>query len=133
MVTMSKQESYIDTIPTLNILPSGGKRPHIHDMWDAEFGDGEGISSPLGRKCNWQEYPCIVGHSKDYALVAFSETEGKIIDVDGQTIEEGDPRTLWKVNKCGQNLDDIKWRQTFPEEHAEYLFWKSKYPELLTR
>ena len=119
---MSKQELF-----------NNQNRPHIHDMWDAEFGDGVGLSCPLGEKYDWQEYPCIVGHSKDYALIAFGETEGKIIDVDGKTIEEGNPRKLWKENRCRQKLGSIKWEQTFPDEYAEYLFWKEKYPELLTR
>jgi hypothetical protein len=100
-------------------------------MWDAEMGDGEGFSRILGQKEDWQEYPCIIAHSKDYALIAFSEDKGKIIDTDGRTIEEGIPRTLAWADEYDGHLFALGYDT--PQSSAEYLFWQAKYPELLTR
>jgi len=120
MVTMSKQKSSIE-------------RPHIHDIWDGEIGEGCGVT--LGYKEDWQEYPCIIAHSKDYALIAFSEDKGKIIDVEGRTIDEGDPRVF--CNRVQTPDKEYCLALSFlglghPDSSAEYLFWQKKYPELLT-
>ena len=122
---MSKQES-----------SKKNERPPIYDKWDADACDGAACSSTVGRKEYWQKYPCIVGHSKDYALIAFSEDTGKIVDTEGRTVEECDPRIHGHVSSK-YDFNIIGWEcVNYPAdrpEHVEYLFWKAKYPELLTR
>jgi hypothetical protein len=101
----------------------------LADKWASE----DQLSRTLGYKARWQEFPCIIGHTKEYALIAFSETEGKIVDVDGNTVEEGDPRIIWENNRVGQDFGDLDWLKVFRKEDSPYPFWKAKYPELLPR
>ena len=113
---------------------SSKERPHIHDMWDAEM--VEGCGNTLGYKQKWQEYPCIIAHSATHALIAFSEDKGKIIDIEGRTIDEGDPRVF--CNRVETPDKEYCLALSFlgygsPDTSAEYLFWQKKYPELLTR
>ena len=119
MAIMSKQKSSTEK-----------ERPSIYDRWDAEIVPG--CSLTCGCREHWQEYPCITGHTKNYALVAFSDDSGKIIDTEGRTVEEGDPKVLYDSNKCGERFNRLD-RLPIDKAHAEYLFWKERYPELLTR
>ena len=116
---MSKQKSSTEN-----------ERPSIYDRWDAEA--WEGCSYTAGCKRHLQEYPCITGHTKDYALIAFSDDEGKIVDTEGRTIEEGDPKVLYSTNKTGQRFRPVGDVNSPPVKKTEYLFWKERYPELLT-
>jgi len=107
------------------------ERPSIYGRWDVEA--WEGCSHTPGCKEHWQEYPCITGHTKDYALVAFSDDSGKIIDTEGRTIDEGDPKILCDTNKTGQQIPSVGDVNSPPNKKAEWLFWKERYPELLTQ
>ncbi|GHT22502.1 hypothetical protein FACS189419_05140 [Planctomycetales bacterium] len=87
----------------------------------------------LGLKEEWQEYPCITAHCKDYALIAESEKQGKIVDKDGNTIKTGNPEELTKIHNKWDDKDiPLCFIEHTPDGNsAEYEFWKEKYPELL--
>jgi hypothetical protein len=120
---MSKQES------SNKSRWEGHPNQSLYDRWDADAAGWRMI----GVKEDWQEYPCIIAHSKEYALIAYSEDKGKIIDVEGQTVEECDPRTCWNEGSKYRGVLVSLGYGVNDRDHAEYLFWKSKYPELLTR
>ena len=96
------------------------------------------MSRTFGKKEKWQEYPCIIAHSPDYALIAYSEDKGKIIDTEGRTVEELEGRDergyplMCFIRKKYRDLTFLSWGQC-SRYRAEYIFWQSKYPELLTK
>jgi len=121
---MSKQES-----------SKKSERPPIYDKWDADGDAPFIVTNPIGQKEEWQKYPCIILYSRDYAVIAVSNDEGKIVDRDGRTLDKGHPGELiWKpgcyIGQTFKTLVDIDEQS---KNCRDYLFWKSKYPELLTR
>ncbi|MDR3233789.1 MAG: hypothetical protein LBT46_09040 [Planctomycetaceae bacterium] len=83
----------------------------------------------LGAKIAWQKYPCITAYSKEYALIADSKDIGKIVDIEGSTIDDGFPVILGEK----YNISSIADPRFFMTEDEKQLwdFWHSKYPDLL--
>jgi len=88
------------------------------------------IARTLGKKGDWQEYPCIIAYSNDYALIAFNEEEGELVDKEGNTVIKGKPLDIGESKKY--DIDIVNAFIFDTKVHYEInKFWKSKYPEYI--